>query len=491
MAGLSRAVPSGASEGERSREVPNSEGDGAALGTLGLAGSVSALEDFDPVAYINAPSWQHSRLGLHRMRELLERLGRPQDAMRFVHVAGTNGKGSTCTYIASILQESGVRTGLFTSPFIETFEERIRVDGRTISAEALLEATLRVREAAEALAAEEDGEHPTEFELMFAVALVHFRAAGCEAAVVEVGLGGRLDATNAIDVPDACVITRIGLDHTALLGDTLAEVAGEKAGIIKAGAPVITCEQEPEAAAVIAQVCEERGCALHVVRAAETALGPIDWKANPPARSFTFEGESYRTHLLGSYQPENASVALRACAVLRNAGWPVTHESCREGIAKAVWPARFEVLGGETLGARPLFIVDGAHNPQGAEALVRSLVEVRASNPAARGRVILVMSALADKDYEAMCAALAPVADAAFAFTAPNPRALSAEDLASSLRAANPDLAAVPCANAAEAVARAYEHTRPEDIIVACGSLYSVAAVKAAYADASHGFASL
>ena len=437
-------------------------------------------EAFDPVAYINAPSWQHSRLGLHRMRELLERLGRPQDAMKFVHVAGTNGKGSTCSYIASVLSESGLHTGLFTSPFIETFEERIRVDGAVISADDLLAATLQVREVAEAMAAEAEGEHPTEFELMFAVALVHFRTAGCEVAVVEVGLGGRLDATNVIETPAACVITRIGLDHTALLGDTLAAVAAEKAGIIKPGAPVVTCEQESEAAAVIARTCEERGCALRVVRAAETVAAPIDWKAEPPVRPFTFDGQEYYTTLLGAYQPENASVALRTCEVLREAGWPITDVSCRVGIANAVWPARFEVLD-----TNPLVIVDGAHNPQGAEALMRSLAEVRASNPAVTGKVILVMSVLADKDYETMCAALAPAAATAYTFTAPSPRALSAEELAVCLRAANLALSVSPCASAAEAINAAFEQANPEDIIIACGSLYSVADVKASIALAS------
>lgn len=436
----------------------------------------ATAESFDPVAYINAPSWQHSRLGLHRMREMLERLGRPQDALKFVHVAGTNGKGSTCAYIASILQAAGLRTGLFTSPFIEVFEERIRVDGEMIGSVELTDATLQVREAAEAMAVESEGEHPTEFELMFAVALVHFRAVGCEVAVVEVGLGGRLDATNVIDAPAACVITRIGLDHTALLGDTLAKVAGEKAGIIKSGVPVITCEQEPEAAAVIAQVCGERGCELHAVRPDEIAVASIDWSTEPPMRPFAFDDETYLTRLLGSYQPENASVALRTCKVLHAAGWPLSDESYQVGIANAVWPARFELLS-----ANPLFIVDGAHNPQGADALVKSLAEIRTVDPAVQGRIILVMSVLADKDHEVMCATLAPAADAAFTFTASSPRALSAEELADELRAANSALSVESCASAAEAVERAYEHATSEDVIVACGSLYSVADMKAAY----------
>ncbi len=439
-------------------------------------------EKFDPVAYINAPSWQASRLGLYRMCELLERLGRPQDALRFVHVAGTNGKGSTCAYIASILQASGLRCGLFTSPFIETFEERIRVNGETISAHDLMSATLQVREAAETMVAESGGDHPTEFELMFAVALVHFRAMGCEAVVAEVGLGGRLDATNVIEAPAACVITRIGLDHTALLGDTIEAIAGEKAGIIKPGVPVITCEQAPEAAAVIARTCEERVCKLAVVQADEIAVGPVNWEAAPPARSFALGGESYSTTLLAAYQPENAAVALRTCEVLREAGWPIDRASEREGIASAVWPARFEVLG-----ADPLFIVDGAHNLDGACALVRSLEEVRvcglrAHGACACGAVIVVMSVLADKDYEAMVAALAPIASAFFMFTAPSPRALGAEDLAACARRIAPAVAATACLSVQDALARAFALANPNDIVVACGSLYSVAEIKNAYA---------
>ena len=205
---------------------------------------------FDPVAYINEPRWQESRLGLDRIRALLERLGWPQDKLKIVHVAGTNGKGSTCAYLASVLRAAGYRTGLFTSPFIEAFEERIQVDGVAISRDDLMDATLAVKEHAEALAAQ-TGDHPTEFELMTAVALVHFARRGCEAVVLEVGLGGRLDSTNAIEAPEVSVVARIGRDHTAMLGNTLAAIAAEKAGIIKPGVPVVSWPQDPEAMAVV------------------------------------------------------------------------------------------------------------------------------------------------------------------------------------------------------------------------------------------------
>ncbi len=205
---------------------------------------------FDAIEYINTPRWLTSRLGLERVRELLDRLGRPQDRLKFVHVAGTNGKGSTCAFTASILAEAGFRTGLFTSPYVETFHERIRVNGRNISDEDLTAATLRVCECAEAMEAE-GGEHPTEFELTTAVALVHFAHVGCDIVVLEVGLGGRLDSTNVIAAPEVAAIVSIALDHTNLLGNTLAEIAHEKAGIVKAGSTVVSWPQEPSAMEVV------------------------------------------------------------------------------------------------------------------------------------------------------------------------------------------------------------------------------------------------
>ena len=213
---------------------------------------------FDAIEYINTPRWLTSRLGLERIRELLDRLGRPQDRLKFVHVAGTNGKGSTCAFTASILAEAGFKTGLFTSPYVETFHERIRVNGRNISDDDLTAATLRVRECAEAMEAE-GGEHPTEFELMTAVALVHFAHVGCDIVVLEVGLGGRLDSTNVIAAPEVAAIVSIALDHTNLLGNTLAEIAHEKAGIVKKGSTVVSWPQEPSAMEVVEDAARRVG----------------------------------------------------------------------------------------------------------------------------------------------------------------------------------------------------------------------------------------
>ena len=247
---------------------------------------------FDAIEYINTPRWLTSRLGLERIRELLDRLGRPQDRLKFVHVAGTNGKGSTCAFTASILAEAGFKTGLFTSPYVETFHERIRVNGRNISDEDLTAATLRVRECAEAMEAE-GGEHPTEFELMTAVALVHFAHVGCDIVVLEVGLGGRLDSTNVIAAPEAAAIVSIALDHTNLLGNTLAEIAHEKAGIVKEGSTVVSWPQEPSAMEVVEDAARRVGDKLVVPDFSMLSVGKVTRGAAPLTRGTALEHEGH------------------------------------------------------------------------------------------------------------------------------------------------------------------------------------------------------
>ena len=247
---------------------------------------------FDAIEYINTPRWLTSRLGLERIRELLDRLGRPQDRLKFVHVAGTNGKGSTCAFTASILAEAGFKTGLFTSPYVETFHERIRVNGRNISDEDLTAATLRVRECAEAMEAE-GGEHPTEFELMTAVALVHFARVGCDIVVLEVGLGGRLDSTNVIAAPEVAAIVSIALDHTNLLGNTLAEIAHEKAGIVKEASTVVSWPQEPSAMEVVEDAARRAGDKLVVPDFSLLSVGKVTRGAALLTRGTALEHEGH------------------------------------------------------------------------------------------------------------------------------------------------------------------------------------------------------
>lgn len=439
--------------------------------------------DFDPIAYINTPRWQASRLGLERIRELLERLGRPQDRLKFVHVAGTNGKGSICAYLASILGAAGHRTGMFTSPYIERFEERIRVNSAMISPDELRDVTLAVREHAEAMA-EETGDHPTEFELMTAVALEHFARCGCDIVVLEVGLGGRLDSTNVIDAPEACVIARIGLDHTALLGNTLAAIAGEKAGIIKEGGAVVSWPQESEAMAVIEHAAAEHGCELRVPDFAQLEEVAIRWEDGAsPFRSFSYrEWTDLRTGILGSYQPQNATVALEVVSVLRGRGWHIPDEAVRAGVARTRWPGRFEIVEGGSSPDGFAIVVDGGHNPQGARALADSLAEVFPGR-----KPVFVIGVLEDKDYPRMLEDVLPLGSAFVCVTPDNPRALPAHKLARAIRWTGQDLLGCSaCVNPVvardfeDAIRRARELADPDGLICAFGSLYSVAALKEA-----------
>lgn len=438
----------------------------------------AVVAEFDPVEYINTPRWRGSVYGLHRIAALLERLGRPQDNLRFVHVAGTNGKGSTCAYLASIMRAAGYRTGMFTSPYLFEFEERIQVDGANIERADLTRVTLAVRDAAEALFAE-TGEHATEFELMTAVAMLHFSQQACDIVILEVGLGGTLDSTNVIEAPEVCAITRIGLDHTDLLGSTLAEIARQKAGIIKPGAHVVKQLDEPEVMEVVEEVAARCGCPLAVACAENKGMCGS-------RRLFSYEGETYETGLLGSYQSQNAATALAVVDALRERGWDIPSEAAHRGIANASWPARFEVVA-----SRPTFVVDGGHNPQGAVALADTVREVFPGE-----KVVFLVSVLADKDYRAMVRTVLPLARAFVTFTPPNPRALEGDELAREIQSASCEQCsnvhdgrpitqcnAVPT-RAVDSVADGIRLARvlagEDGVVVAFGSLYSVSSIVAA-----------
>lgn len=432
--------------------------------------------DFDPIAYINQPRWEGSRLGLHRIEAMLDFLGRPQDCLKFVHVAGTNGKGSICSYIASVLQRCGYRTGLFTSPFIETFEERMRIDGCNISHDDLVEATLAVKGAVESL-----DEDPTEFEIMCAVAMVYFAKARCDVVVLEVGLGGRFDATNVIDAPEVAVIARIGLDHTQVLGDTVGKIAFEKAGIVKAGTTVVSWPQEREAADVIDEVCKQRGVPLLYSDFKQLKMAPL--RIDPSAadvsgarRRFRYRGREYRTRELATYQPGNAAVAIDALLTMRAKGWTIPDEAIEEGIAEMAWPGRFEVVG-----TRPLTILDGSHNLQGVRALVQTFKEVLP-----HVRPIFITGMLSDKDHKAMVRTIMPLASAFVTVTPESPRALSTYELANEITAIAREkgmrrTVVVPADNEDQAVLAARELAGDSGVICYFGSLYSVSSMRAAF----------
>ncbi len=422
--------------------------------------------EFDPVAYINTPRWQQVSLGLDRTRCLLDALGNPERSLKFVHIGGTNGKGSTSAYLNSICQAAGLRTGLFTSPYIERFEERIRVDDVNIPCDDLRFCTLKVKEAAEAMEAD-GGEHPTEFELMCAVALLHFARSQCDICIMEVGLGGRLDSTNVI-TPEVSIITRIGYDHTDILGETLTEIATEKAGIIKQGVPCITCEQAPDAENVIKKTCERMSSTLSTVRREDICTTALNGYG---IRAFAYRGEGFATHLLGSYQPENACLAIEGARKLAELGWDIKPAAVKKGVLDATWPGRFEVLS-----RKPLVIVDGAHNPDGALLLARTLEEFKLRKPP-----VYVVGVLQDKDVEGVLEPYVRTGARFFTYAPDNPRALKAGYLAFRINVLDPDAVTVACASAEEAVKRALDEAAPESPVVAFGSLYSLADVKRAF----------
>lgn len=414
----------------------------------------------EAIAFLRKTSWMGSRLGLDRVAELLRRLGDPQNKLKFVHIAGTNGKGSTAAMTAAILQAAGYRTGLYTSPSLSRFNERIRVDGREITDAELIALTEQVQPYVEAMQ-----EPPTEFELITAAAFLYFYQQQCDVVVLEVGMGGRLDATNAIAAPEAAVITGIGLDHTRELGDTLEKIAMEKAGIIKAGCSTVLCTQTDEVEAVIKQVCAQRSADLTVTDIG--ALVPIH--ADTAGQSFDYrERKSLKLALLGNYQLNNAAVALDTVDVLRKKGWGISEEAIYAGLRNATWAGRFELLR-----QNPPVVVDGAHNPNGVAALVECIKTYFPGK-----KLVIVTGVMADKDYAEMAGMLAPYAQAFVTVTPDNPRALPSAEYKQQIQSAFSGQ--VLDKTTVEAGLRAAEELAgASEIILCCGSLYMAGAVRA------------
>lgn len=297
------------------------------------------------------------KLGLERIQCLLERLDNPQKKMKFIHVAGTNGKGSTCTMLSYILTEAGYRTGLYISPFIIDFTERIQVNNQMISQEDLARITSKIQPIWEELS--QQGNSPSEFEVVLAIALEYYFEQGCDVVILEVGMGGRYDATNVIDTPLVCVMTKIGLDHTEYLGDTLTEIAGEKAGIIKRdGVCVSAPQQDPEVLAVFMQTCAQQNNVLHIPHQLE--IVEQSWKGSRVVIGKT----NIFIPLGGRHQIDNAMTVLEVCRVLQERGYGITEQNIISGIAHTQFPARLEAVQ-----TNPLVLLDGAHNVCGAQAL--------------------------------------------------------------------------------------------------------------------------
>lgn len=406
--------------------------------------------------YQEAVEYFHSLLafgikpGLTRIGALLTELGNPQNDLRFVHVAGTNGKGSTSTMLSCILKAAGYKTGLFTSPYVFSFCERMQVNNENISETDLVRVTARVKTAVETLNAE--GIVPTEFEAITAAALLYFKEQQCDYAVMEVGLGGRYDSTNIIPVPEVCVITSVSLDHTQILGDTVEQIAAEKAGILKRGSVCVTTNrQDPTALRVIRVAAEQQGCALTVANAdaaqviSETLTETV----------FSYCGERYAIHLSGRHQIENAVGVIAAAR--RIAG--VTQEHIRQGLQDTVMRGRMEYREGT-----PPMLLDGGHNPECAEALRAVL------NRFAPPHITAVIGMMADKDTEEYLRKIVPICKEIY-FTKPNnPRAAEPAVLQAVMQSVNAKTFTEK--NQKSALRRAVDSTPPEGLVLVCGSFY-------------------
>ena len=417
----------------------------------------------EALKYIHSVNWVGSKLGLERTRELLGKLGDPHKKLKFVHIAGTNGKGSPAAMLASILEKAGYRTGLYTSPFINRFNERMQVNGEQIPDDTLAELTLRIQPYADAM---EDA--PTEFELITALAMEYFLRENCDIVVLEVGMGGELDSTNVIGVPEAAVIAAMGLDHVKELGPAMADIARAKAGIIKAGGAVVSYGGNPEADEVFAQVCRERGASLRRPDFSRIAPGAFDLDG----QSFSYgDWADLRIPLAGRYQLNNAAVVLETVEALRERGWQISGEAVRQGMASARWPARFEVLRRD-----PVFIVDGGHNPHGIQATAESLQRLFPGR-----KITFVTGVMADKDVESILGLIVPLAEQFFTVRPENPRAMKAEELARRIRALGAK--ATPCESVADGVARAVEAEGQDGVACALGSLYMSGEVRDCFRD--------
>lgn len=415
----------------------------------------------EAIEYIHSVCWKGSVPGLGRTQALLEKMGNPEKKLKFVHIAGTNGKGSTAAMTASILRKAGYRTGLYTSPYIYRFHERMQVDGMEITDEELSAVTEYVKPLAQSLE-----ETPTEFELVCCIAFEYFVRKKCDIVVLEVGMGGAFDATNVIETPEVAVITNIGLDHTEVLGDTLEKIALTKSGIFKDNGHAVVYRGKPSVEAVFEQVCAERNTKL--VKADFDSL---------KLKKHSLDGQVFDCGerkdlvlpLLGDHQLHNASVVLSIADSLKQIGWNISEENIRDGLRDVQWPGRFDIVS-----KSPLFIIDGGHNPQCIEALVKNIEDYLKDR-----KVIAITGVLADKDYADMYVPVMPYVHKFVCITPPNPRKLDAAELAMYLRQKGAD--AVGSETIEDGVKLALKEAGTDGVILCFGSLYSIGSIRDAF----------
>ena len=410
------------------------------------------------IEYIHSVFWKGSVPGLSRTNTLLAKMGDPHKALKYVHIAGTNGKGSTAAMTASILQKAGYRVGLYTSPYIYRFHERMQVNGQQISDEDLVAITKWVKPLADSMT-----DSPTEFELVSCIAFEYFKRQNCDIVVLEVGMGGLLDSTNVIPCPEVAVITNIGLDHTDYLGSTLEEIAANKAGIIKENGHAVIYRGAPGVEAVFEQVCAEKNATLKKADFDGLKLRSHDLFEQ------VFDCGDYRDihlPLLGDHQLHNAAVVLAIAETLQEIGWNITKENIYDGIRDVSWPGRFDIVCRD-----PLFIIDGGHNPQCLEALVKNIQDYLPGR-----RVIALTGVLADKDYGEMYRPVMPYIEQFVCVTPPNPRRLMAEELAQHLQKVGAK--ATPCQTIPEGVQKAMELAGADGVVLCFGSLYTIGDIR-------------
>jgi len=410
------------------------------------------------IEYIHSVCWKGSVPGLGRTQTLLEKMGNPHKKLKYVHIAGTNGKGSTAAMTASILRKAGYKVGLYTSPYIYRFNERMQINGQQIPDGELAEITEWVRPLAQSME-----ESPTEFELVSCIAFEYFKRNGCDIVVLEVGMGGALDSTNVIPCPEVAVITNIGLDHTEVLGKTVEEIALTKSGIFKEGGHAVVYRGKASVEAVFEKVCAEK----------KVTLKKADFESLT-LKSHGLEGQVFDCGsrkelflpLLGDHQLHNAAVVLGVADTLISLGWKITEKHIYDGIRDVSWPGRFDIMRKD-----PLFIIDGGHNPQCIEALVKNIQDYLAGR-----RVVVLTGVLADKDYADMFKPVLPLVSEFVCITPPNPRKLDAHLLAKYLRSAGAK--AVGCASTLDGVLLAMDKAGSDGVVLSFGSLYSIGDIR-------------
>lgn len=413
-----------------------------------------ALEYMDSVGFFG------SKPGLERIEKLCTALGEPQNELKYIHIAGTNGKGSCAAMLASVLKAAGYRTGLYTSPYLFRFNERMQINSQQIPDEALAEIVSRIKPIADGM-----DDHPTEFELMTAAAFLWFAEENCDIVVLETGLGGRFDATNIIKSPEVSVIMNIGLDHTGVLGDTVEKIAAEKAGIVKEKRPCVIYQQEEIVTEVIKEQCRLMDAELIVSDFSELKqiFDSLDGQA------FLYKGESYALPLLGEHQIKNAAVVIDCVEKLSALGWDISPDALERGLYAVSWPARFEVVSDE-----PYFVVDGGHNPQCAQTVRDNLLRYFPDK-----RRVLLIGVLADKDYEGLVRILDEAADMYVCVSPESERALSAAALAEKLRSFGKEIMYFDSIE--EGVAAARSAAGEDGMVCAVGSLYMAGPIRAQF----------